>query len=573
MKDDSAMINEKATEVTEEVDKMFENDKGIISRFRILFSGLRMPHDTKEYKEARIELQRLYAPLMAVVIPFVLISLLMVFATKKEAATSEFITDIVQYEEVKEDLKEIEIEPPEIMETPDIDFSDYSINPEIAMDTPAPVVTDGPVSPQPQTVDAVVQIKSPIILRGIYGDTRNAGMRGQQLAKFGGNKKTEMSVIRSLRWLKSIQNQDGSWPNNKVAMTGLAILTFLAHGEKPGDSPEFGDTVQRAIEYLIAQQDKTGGGLFTKSGAGYAHAIATYAMCEAYGMTMNPNVKESADKALEVIIKGQHPSGGWDYNWVQSERDDTSVMGWAAQALKAGMMADFYHDPDALEHASKMCVRGFKKNGYPDGGFGYTGPGKGGLTGVGTLCMQFHHAANDPYVKNSLQNILYGWKPEWTGYSPARAAKGEKLDKPKDLAPGVIGGACPQYYAYYGGQSIFQSGGDAWTKWNERMWPSYVEAQFVVDKGEAGSKCNCGQPQCNKLKEPYVDQDGNFQEIGHWVNSDAHTDRPVMDTCLAALQMMVYYRYLPTYQKIEISKDVVASTDSDKGDIEVFSDL
>ncbi len=52
-----------------------------------------------------------------------------------------------------------------------------------------------------------------------------------------------------------------------------------------------------------------------------------------------------------------------------------------------------------------MCVKGFKKNGFPDGGFGYTGPQKGGLTAVGTLCMQFHHAANDPYVKNSLQNV------------------------------------------------------------------------------------------------------------------------------------------------------------------------
>ena len=559
--------------IIEEVDKMFENDRGILSRLRILFSGLRMPHDTKEYKEARIELQRLYAPVMAITIPILLILMLIAFATRKETSQVEFITDIIEYEDVKEDLKDVEVEPPEITEMPDLDFSDFSITPDIAMDTPAPAIADGPVSPQPQSVDAVVQIKSPVILRGIFGDTRNAGMRGAQLAKFGGNKNTEMSVIRSLRWLKAVQNPDGSWPNNKVAMTGLAILTFLAHGEKPGDSPEFGDTVQRALEFLISKQNKTGGGLFTRSGNGYAHAIATYAMCEAYGMTMNPNVKEAADKGLEVIIKGQHPSGGWDYNWKQSERDDTSVMGWAAQALKAGMMADFYHDPDELLKASKMCIKGFKKNGFQDGGFGYTSPGKGGLSGVGTLCMQFHHAANDPYVKNTLQNIIYGWKPEWTGFTPQKAAAGEKIEKSKELPPGMVGGACPQYYLYYAGQSTFQSGGNEWTKWNERMWPSYVAAQFKIEKGEAGSKCTCGQGLCNKLKEPYVDAKGEYQEIGHWVNADAHTDRPIMDTCLAALQMMVYYRYLPTFQKIEVPKDVVASTDSDKGDIEVFSDL
>jgi hypothetical protein len=39
------------------------------------------------------------------------------------------------------------------------------------------------------------------------------------------------------------------------------------------------------------------------------------------------------------------------------------------------------------------------------------------------------------------------------------------------------------------------------------------------------------------------------QEIGWWENKDHHTDRPVMDTCLAALQLMVYYRNLPTTSK------------------------
>lgn len=545
------------------------NEKSYAQRLRDMVSGLRKPKDSKEYKLAVIEVQRLKAPVMAVVIPVLLILSLMMFSKPKERVEIEFQTDIMEAEQVQEPLEEIKPDPVEITDFNDMVVEDFAIDPMIAMDTPAPVISDGPVSPQPQSVDAVVQIKSPVILRGIFGDTRNAGMRGSQLARYGGNQKTELSVIRALRWLKATQNPDGSWPNNKVAMTGLAVLTFLAHGEKPGDSPEFGETVMRALEFLMSQQDSSG--LYTTSGAGYAHAIATYAMSEAYGMTMNPNVKASADRALEIIIRGQHPTGGWDYNWKQSERDDTSVMGWAAQALKAGMMADFYHDPDALERASKMCVRGFKKNGFQDGGFGYTSPAKGGLTGVGTLCLQFHHAANDPYVRNSLDNIILGWKPEWIGYSPDRAAKGEKLEKPKDLPNGVVGGACPQYYYYYATQTVFQNGGKSWEAWNQRMWPSYVAAQFKIEKGEPGSKCNCGQGLCSRLKEPYVDAEGNQQEIGHWVNTDAHTDRPIMDTCLAALQMMVYYRYLPTFAKIDIVKEVMPELND--GDIIVDSDL
>jgi hypothetical protein len=352
-------------------------------------------------------------------------------------------------------------------------------------------------------------------------------MRAQMLASGGGNAQTEAAVMRALRWLKAIQNADGSWSGNKPAMTGLVILTFLAHGEKPGESKEFGETLQKAMEFLIRCQDKTG--YYQPKSNGYAHAIATYAMCEAYGMTMNPNVRDSADRALDLIIKGQNPTGGWDYartlpdgpnkgkdSWtVHTTRDDTSVAGWCAQALKAAIMANFYHDPDALERASKLCVKGFKKNGSPEGGFGYTGPAKGvnaGLTGVGTLCMQFHHAANDPYVKAALDNVISKWKPHFTGSTPKRILN----EKPKDLPPGAIGGGCPNYYAYYGTQALFQVGGKRWEDWNKVMWPSYVEAQFVIPAGKTGSACKCGQPRCqNTVKTPYLDADGKEQEIGH----------------------------------------------------------
>ena len=45
-----------------------------------------------------------------------------------------------------------------------------------------------------------------------------------------------------------------------------------------------------------------------------------------------------------------------------------------------------------------------------------------------------------------------------------------------------------------------------------------------------------------------------------------------MDTCLAALQMMVYYRYLPTFAKVNVPKEVEAET-TDTGDIEIDSNL
>lgn len=545
-------------------------EKGFFQRLKSIATGLRQPSDSKEYKEARTNLQRLMAPVVAIALPCLIILLLLVFGKSKAKKEVAVEVQVEQQVEEPEELQDIEEPPPpEMIEDfvpTDVDFSSPNMN----VDMVAPISPDVPVSAKPQAVDAVLPIKSPVVLRNVYGDTRNAGMRAQAIAGNGSGGKTEVAVMRSLRWLKTMQKEDGSWPGRSpVAMTGLSILTFLAHGEKPGESEEFGETVQKAMEYLLARQNSDG--YYDTGNNGYSHAIATYAMCEAYGMTMNPNVRQSADRALEIIINGQNPSGGWDYQpqWkTHSDRDDTSVAGWCAQALKAAIMADFYHDPIALDRASKLCVRGFKKNGFPDGGFGYTGPQKGGLTGVGTLCLQFHHAEKDPYVRNSLQNIIYNWKPEFVGSTPQHITN----EKPQDLKPGTIGGACPQYYAYYGTQAVFQAGGKKWDEWNKIMWPSYVKAQFVIPKGKSGADCICGQPACKHIKEPYVDAKGAEQELGHWVNTDAHTDRPIMDTCLAALQMMVYYRYLPTFKQVEVPDEIVASA-ADDDDIIVDSNL
>jgi len=310
--------------------------------------------------------------------------------------------------------------------------------------------------------------------------------------------------MAALRWLKKNQRADGSWPRNAIAMTGLATLTFLAHGEVPGrNSPEFGETVQRAVEYLVGAQGADG-----RIGASYAHAIAAYALCEAYGMTRNPNVKDAADRAVHVLVTGQNPAGGWDYGLVPSERDDTSVMGWCAQALKAAQLADAYRDRLALQAALRKAVQGFRKNHQPGGGFGYTGPGAGGLSGVGTLCLQFLGAGGSREVRDTLV-LMDAWPPAFRAEEAA-----------------ALGGSV-QYYYYYATQAFFHDGGRRWNRWHERIWPLYVNAQKIE-------------------KDACTDPRGRPRNIGWWENGDAHSDRPVMDTCLAALQLMVYYRNLQT---------------------------
>ena len=508
-------------------------------RLKAMFAGFGKPRDSREYKFARTELQRQLAPAAAIIIPLVSIGLLAVFANASDREERLIETEIIQAEEVQ-DLEEIVHED---LMPDDIEPMDISFTPEIAMATPAPAsVSAGPMSPQPTTFDTVLKVRSPVILRNIYGSTRSAGMRGQLIAGGGGNAATETTVMRALRWLKKKQNADGSWPPNKNAMTALAVLCFLAHGEKPGTSEEFGETVQRGIEFLLGSQPASG-----KWPGNYEHYIVAYALSEAYGMTMNPNVKSAVDRAVKLIIDGQHVTGGWDYGLAPGERDDTSVMGWAAQALKAAMMADFYSEPEALLRACKLAVKGFQKNAHPEGGFGYTSPARGGLSSVGTLCMQFHGAGGYAEVRRTLE-LLGTWRPVWVGNRPGDAAPPATTG-----VPGVPPGGSPQYYYYYGTQALFQEGGKAWERWNTVMWPAYVKAQFVKTRVIA-------------------DVEGELQDIGWWENADQHSDRPVMDTCLAALQLMVYYRYLPTFKAPAVAAGNTP-TATGTGDVPVTSDL
>jgi hypothetical protein len=551
-----------------EIERKYSNET-LFRRLKVLFGGLKAPRQSREYKAAMIEMQRLTAPIAAVLLPAVAVGLLVVMSSGAAIEDRIIETQVLEAEKFKELEKIEEFEKPEEqIENMDIDIPITSPDVQVSTDTP---VTEQTMSPQPQTFDAVVAIKSPVILKNLYGTTRDTGTRGAKIIQFGGDPQTEEAVMRSLRWLKKTQQADGSWARQKVAMTGLAVLSFLAHGEKPGDSKEFGETVQKALEFLLKNQ-REDGKFNGMDGNEYAHPIATYALCEAYGMTLNPNVKAAAEKALEPIIKGQHPTGGWTYKMNPGPeangkyRDDTSFMGWCAQALKAAHLARL--QADGLDKAMKLAIRGFKANAHPSGGFGYVGPGTGGLTSVGCLCMQLLGASNESEVKKALE-VIGTWTPTFSNYAPIAAElKNVKKEDVKEgssalaVAKNRLVSKIPeeerkfyttsaQYYFYYATQCKFHQGGKHWDNWNKAMKPRYVKAQLIEEKA-------------------IKDEKGIDRDVGWWENADAHTDRPVMDTCLTALQLMVYYRNLPTTSKeaVMVEEEIMA-TSTENRDIQV----
>lgn len=482
-------------------------------KWRRVFRGLRQAPDTGEYKFAKLQIVRLSAPASAVIVPTLGVLLIAVLAAVAPPALRQMevqILDPTEAPELDEKLEEEPPEPPEPMEmefTPDMTMSD--------------VPTPGPpedFSPQPAEFDTVAIIKSPVIMRGIYG-SRNPGSRGSALARYGGGNWTEGAVLRALRWLKKNQNSDGSWNQVKPAMTGFALLTFLAHGETPA-SVEFGETVEKAIRFLVEAQDA--GGRFTgRDGHDYTHPIATYALCEAYGLTKVPMLKGAAEKAVDVLIAGQHPNGGYNYNLNNNNptRNDSTYMSWCCQAVKAAEMAGL--ENAGLTECLERSVDGWKVNLRGDAigaTIGYTGPGNSGLLGAAVLCMQLLGAGGDPLTKGgmiNLQKATYNWEG---------------------------GGTYNQlYYWYYITQAMFHTGGEIWTAWNRKFAPVLVKNQTIIPKGIMGPS-------------------GEMVDIGYWAPDrgvSGHTDSEgkVMNTCLCTLQLEVYYRYLPTFRQPELLEE------------------
>lgn len=522
----------------DEIAQKYE-ERGFFRRFKDMMKGFGQPHNSREYKLARIELQRLAAPLIAILSVTITVVVLIVVTSLGGEKKEVILVDIAQIEEEPEELKEEEEVPPDDIEPPPME------DVEIMVDTPnpgpvstvTPVLTAAPssqVSVKPAPMDSVAIVKSPVTMKSMTGSRTPGSIGAATRGGAGyGDANTEAAVMKVLWWLKKNQNTDGSWGNqNKVANTAFAVLTYLAHGEYPGSpSPyknDFGPVVQQALSFLIGSIQTDGSGKPRFAGSDnheYSFLIATYALCEAYGMTKNPNCKEAATTCLYRIVENQSETGGWDYELKKaSTRDDLSFAGWAIQALKAGKMAGLH--PEGLETAINKAVSCLKKRSYSkSGGFTYTpsannNGGSTGLAGVGVLAMQLLGRGSEPESLNGLE-VMRDWMPGFT---------------PDAVCAAKSPGGSPQYYCYYATQCKYQAGmkagaakGDevTWQKWNLEMKKLYTTS--IIDD-----------------EEKVADHTGKLHKQGHYVNTDAHSTRPYMDTCLAALQLMVYYRYLPT---------------------------
>ena len=345
--------------------------------------------------------------------------------------------------------------------------------------------------------------------------------RMKRITENGGTPQCEEAVVKSLQWLQKQQNKDGSWgdgpQNYKCAMTGLSLLSYLAHCETPL-SEEFGDTVLKGISFLVDQGMKSPviSLVPQMNEVSYDHAIATYALCEAYTFCKQmdipsiANLEQVAVKAVDQIMKGQNSNGGWayHYNTQPGAHTDLSVTGWNVQALKAaehgGIKPTRGNIRAALARAAMYC----RKTSLANGLFSYQENGhepRASLVGVGVLSLQMCGSGSDSAARKGLDWILrnanepFNWKAGNTTSS--------------------------LYQHYYGVQAAMNRGGDVWKAYNRAFRDAVLKAQTsdgsFVPNGFGGSG---GVVQTSRNR---------------------HANDRIYRQCLATLMLEVYYRFLP----------------------------
>jgi hypothetical protein len=340
----------------------------------------------------------------------------------------------------------------------------------------------------------------PGTMRGRIGSGRKAAMDQNKMKT-----KTELAVLRGLEWLRQNQESDGSWGDtNKSAMTGLALLCFLGHGETP-ESAQYGVTVNKAVQWIIDTGTKNQGHLcgaaaFSQSGV-YEHGMCTYALGEYYTMTKDERVVELFKQAIGHIVQGQGPGGGWMYSFDKTA-NDLSVSGWQIQALKAAHLSQL--NLPGVDAALDKAMSYLESVKGPKGGYGYRDASdKYSLSGVGILCRLFWKGERGELRKGM------EWILEDTEKTKPVKYKGENADL---------------YAWYYHTQACLMFGGSAWQKWNRWFQDEIVDAQNT---------------------------DGSWPVPGgktHGPQTGETKTGAVYRTTLCILMLEVFYRYMPTTQ-------------------------
>ena len=349
----------------------------------------------------------------------------------------------------------------------------------------------------------------------LYG-LRSAPDRSRLAQQNGASPETEAAVKAGLKWLADNQEADGRWratvhgagkeqlvagrdrggagASADTGISGLALLAFLASGHTH-ENGAYSENVDRGVKYLLAIQGEDGnlGGEAQIYAFMYCHAMATFAIAEAYGMTGDQELADAVLRATGFIVACQSPStGGWRYR--PGDDGDTSLLGWQVMALKSAELAGIPIPPRTQEGALRFLASAS------------SGPRRG------LVAYRPTELPSRPMTAEALACRLF------LGMAPYDSSVRESADYLLGELPGST--KTNLYYWYYGTLGMYQLRGPHWRQWNQALRTTLLASQQTQ-----GTKAGSWSP------------DTVWGGYGGRVYS----------TALATLCLEVYYRFLPMH--------------------------
>jgi hypothetical protein len=382
---------------------------------------------------------------------------------------------------------------------------------------------------------------------GLYRN-RSGVARDAAVRRHGGGSETEGAVNLGLEYLARMQHRDGSWipldgfesaprwmtaeTQYRGGITALCALPFLAAGHSTIEG-RYRDTVRAAVRWLLRQQSSDGAISYNAPGEMYTHTVATLALCEAYGMSGETDLRRACERAVRFLERSQGRGGGWDYRGRANtgrragpERNDLSITGWAVLALRSARSAGIEVSEECWRAMTDLYDRLSLETGetrYADAPYGnLPGSRRGiGMVGVGLTSRVILDADRFEKRNTAAQGLLLADLPE---FDKLRLPSRSSLD--------------PNFHSFYGwyygtlGMFLLHRGeGAAWRAWNDALKGALVEQQ--VREGV---------------------RRGSWPAADSWLG-------PVMgdfySTACAVLCLEVYYRYNPMHRPDSPARPVV----------------
>ena len=438
------------------------------------------------------------------------------------AAFADEVTDVEEPQPIeppeKEQGDQVEMETEEPVEEPE---PEPEPEPKPKVEPPPE-----PVEPKEMTEAEMSDVPLPEMLEGMepaaeasaadVASVNNHSDAGRKalLAKFGGSQASESAVQYGLEWLISVQHPQGYWDfinigecknagtiNNPIGGTAYALLPFLAAGQTHKEG-KYTKQVGAGLKYLttIGVNAPAGydlRGMINKQSedkapneAYYVHGAATLAICEAYGITKDRQLKRAAEGAIRFIVNSQDPKGGgWRY--LPQEPGSTSVTAIQVMALVAAKKAGI-KIPDNVFQGIMHYLDTVQVD--EEGRYGYEAEKKtykSSVTAMAILCRMY-----------------CGWKRD-DGDMRAGIALLNKT-YPKDNL----------YTMYFATQVMKNWGGQEWERWN-----ALLRDDLVADQETEGPAKGSWKPRSGAI---HARQGGRL-----------------LTTALATLTLEVYYRYKP----------------------------